>query len=309
MNMKRLIAVLVLLTTAVFAQWSFPPPSTYVPDSAVRAVRAGYLMNFSEDPLIDTGTVGWDSSAFKTWHATESLNAVTYKATRARVPTIYTTSIFPTATTTYMLIALTGSTALDSMRIKATVVRFDSLDGTVVTASRIRGDLQSTWKTLDTTAVPVLARANVFTGVTQTISGAVPTWRLIQTNDTSKWWIDATDTTRHYSNKPVVWSGAYRRFLNTTVIDSSTGPVIQATRLRGGKGYYSDSLIGVTGDFSGKITGTSTMAITGASTLTGGVTIGASGTAIVKGMWSDGGDSVYLFVVGTCTLAARKWHP
>jgi hypothetical protein len=218
MNMKRLIAVLALLATAVFAQWSLPPSSTYVPDSAVRAVRAGYLMNFSEDPLIDTGTVGWDSAAFKTWHATESLNVVTMKGTRGRFATLFGATLSGNF--------LGGGTdSIGNILVyQGTRGRFTNLFAT---------DVQATWKTLDTTAVAVLARANVFTGVTQTISGAVPTWRLIQTNDTSKWWIDATDTVRHYSNKPVVWSGTYRRFLNTTVIDSSTGPVIQATRLRG----------------------------------------------------------------------------
>ena len=107
----------------------------------VTAVRKGYGLTLSEDPLADTGTIAWDSTTWKTWIASESLNAVTYKATRARVPTVYTTNIFPTATTAYMLFALTGSTSLDSVRFKATVVRGESLDFAAVKATNIRGAL------------------------------------------------------------------------------------------------------------------------------------------------------------------------
>ena len=66
-----------------------------------------------------------------------------------------------------------------------------------------------------------------------------------------------------------------------------------------------DSVIGVTGDFSGKITGTSTMAITGASTLTGGVTIGSGGSACSK-LVKLAGDSVAILVLGTDTFKMRK---
>ena len=240
-----------MVASALAWAWSIPPTNVTL-SGGVTEVRSGYMMHFSEDPLVDTCTVAWDSAAFKTWYNAgstgDSLTKLVFKGTRVRAATVYTTNIFPTAATTHLLFALTGSTSLDSVRFKATVVRGDSASFTVF-EGRHRGDHQGTWKTLDTTAVVVLARSNTFTGPTQTVYGSVPIWRLIQTSlipevkDTSKWWIDATDTARHYSNVPVVWSGAYRRFLNTTKFDSADGTVIKTVRSRINPGATDTGLV------------------------------------------------------------------
>jgi len=176
--MRRFAILAALLAAVALGQWSLPPYNLVI-SGGVTAVRAGYLMSFSEDPLVDTGTIAWDSAGFKTWYAAtstgDSITKGVVKATRVRAATIYTTNIFPTATTTHLLFALTASTSLDSVRFKATVVRGDSLAFTAVTATNFRGALTGnastattaaantgTWKTLDTSAVAVLARKNTF---------------------------------------------------------------------------------------------------------------------------------------------------
>jgi hypothetical protein len=142
--MRRFAILAALLAAVALGQWSLPPYNLVI-SGGVTAVRAGYLMSFSEDPLVDTGTIAWDSAGFKTWYAAtstgDSITKGVVKATRVRAATIYTTNIFPTATTTHLLFALTASTSLDSVRFKATVVRGDSLAFTAVTATNFRGAL------------------------------------------------------------------------------------------------------------------------------------------------------------------------
>jgi len=192
--MKRLLIPIALLAATALAQaWGIPPYNLVV-TGGVTAVRAGYGLTFSESPLVDTGTVIFDTTGFKTWLAGDSINFTTVEATRARVPTIYTTNIFPTAATTHLLFALTASTSLDSVRFKATVVRVDSLDVTAITAANFRGPLtglastasssaalSGTWKTLDTTDMKSHTLAGTAASAT-TAAANTGTWK---TKDTT----------------------------------------------------------------------------------------------------------------------------
>ena len=79
------------------------------------------------------------------------------------------------------------------------------------------------WKTWDTTTVANLARSNIFTGPTQTISAAVPTRKLVQTNDTTYEQIGADDTVREYTNVPREFTGKWRQMNGTTNLVGTAG--------------------------------------------------------------------------------------
>jgi hypothetical protein len=166
--MKRLLISTILLVAVALA-WKIPPTNATI-TGGVTAVRAGYGLTLSEDPLVDTGTIIWDSTGFKAWYnagtTADSITKGVVKATRVRAATIYTTNIFPTAATTHLLFALTASTSLDSVRFKATVVRVDSLDAVAVHATQLRGD-----STIST--VSQATRGRFTTAYIPTVSGSM----------------------------------------------------------------------------------------------------------------------------------------
>ena len=208
--MKRLITLMILAVAIAAAQYN-----------------GGGSANVTVIVLGDT-TVNLDS-----------LGAVVMQATRGRFGTIYGATLSGNF--------LGGGTdSLGNLRVvQATRGRFTNIFGngagvTAVDAATLQTkDTTFSWplasnaaklQTKDTTYFARLSSSNTFTGVSQTVSGAVPMWRLVQTNDTSKWWIDATDTVRHYSNKPIIWMGAWRYFLNASKYDSMFGTSMTATR-------------------------------------------------------------------------------
>ena len=195
--MKRLLISIVLMATAVLA-WHIPPTNATI-TGGVTAVRAGYGLTFSEDPLVDTGTVTWDSTAFKAWYsvagAGESLNLLVLKATRGRFTDLFADSVSATA-------------------LEATTI-YGDLQGTWKTLDTTdiwSHDLQGTWKTLDTTdliAHALAGKAATAGTADSTSGGAVRAWSVLNgftwfgmKCDSGLWAADTTTLT--------IWAGSRR---------------------------------------------------------------------------------------------------
>lgn len=104
-----------------------------------------------------------------------------------------------------------------------------------------------------------------------------------------------------FSTANVTGASVFKKVTCDSVI---TAKLRSTGRITGTDLAVTDSVISVTGDFSGALKGATTLGITGASTLTGGATVGASGTAVIKVVVV--GDSL-AFITASDTMWA--WQP
>ena len=227
----------------------------------VTAVRQGYGLTFSKAPLTDTGTVGWDSTGAKTWLAGESVNAVIFNGRHRGTFIGNVTGDVSGSSGSCTGNAATATTAGACSGNAATVTNGvytsgdQTIGGTKTFSSKITGSINgnadgSSGSCTGNAATATTAGAcsgnaatvtngvyanarNVLTGSCQTLSATSCTLRLISGTDTSLWWIDATDTVRHRSNRPVDWGGLWRRFNGTTLFDTASGNAVTITRVHG----------------------------------------------------------------------------
>lgn len=189
--MKRTWIGLIVLAALSIAQWS---GKTVIVNGtgSVTGVRQGTYLVLSEDPLVDTGTVGLDTGGVKTWLANDSIVFLVVRATRIRGDSIIGTAVQATRGRfgTIYGAALSGNfigDATDSMGnvlvVEAQRFRGGGAAITGVNADKLHGkDTNDLWnaKTLqgkDTTALARVDGNNTFTGSN--------VFRHISTNETT----------------------------------------------------------------------------------------------------------------------------
>jgi hypothetical protein len=138
--------------------------------------------------------------------------------------------------THYLLIGgkAANATKSDSALVSASTHTYpdsNTVNPSVINSTRFRGAFIGNAATVTNGAYT--NASNLFTGQTQTIKAVSCTLRLISGTDSSLWWIDATDTVRHRSNKPVDWGETWRRFNGTTLFDTASGNAATITRMHG----------------------------------------------------------------------------